>query len=379
MPHRRISDPQRLYALIDEILLIEAHADLDVLMRRIVDGAVDLVGARYGALGVIDVNGTGLREFITEGVSERECAAIGEPPVGKGLLGAVIEGGRPIRVDDLGADPLASGFPSGHPVMRRFLGVPVRLGNGEVFGNLYLCDREDGAPFSDEDEAVVDALGRAAGLIITEASLRAKVHELTINEERARLARDLHDTVIQHLFAVGLGLQATSGLSMSDEARDRVLQSIDDLDATIREIRTTIFEISLDRSSKDNGLRARILALVDEVASRLNLPVAVEFLGPIDAAIGSVCADHVTNAVRELLANVVRHAQATRAVLRFSVTSGMAALVVEDDGLGLGSFGPTGHGLENLAERARLVGGDCTFAERPGGGTAVTWTATWLR
>ena len=194
-----------------------------------------------------------------------------------------------------------------------------------------------------------------------------------------RLARDLHDTVIQHLFAVGLSLHTTAGLSMSDEVRGRVLQSVDDLDATIREIRTTIFKISLDPSNKSNGLRARILTLIDEVATRLELPVAVEFLGPIDAAVGAVCADHVANVIRELLANVVRHARATRAVLRFSVANGMAVLVVEDDGLGLASFGPAGHGLDNLADRARLVGGACTIAERPGGGTLVTWTATWLR
>lgn len=378
VPHHRVSDPERLHSLIDGILLIEADLELDVLLRRIVTEATVLVDARYGALGVLDADGTGLREFITVGISDEARARIGSLPVGKGLLGAVINEQRTIRIDDLHTDPSSSGFPANHPDMTRFLGVPVRLDKGETFGNLYLCDRVDGEPFSDEDEAVVESLGRAAGLVITLARLREQVQVLTLADERARLARDLHDTVVQRLFAVGLSLQAVVA-GLDADARERVLTAIDDLDSTVREIRTTIFEISRDRTPGETGMRARVLALVDEVTSRLELPVSVEFSGPIEASIGSECADHVVRAARELLTNVVRHAEAQRAWLRVSVRDGTAMLVVEDDGRGIADVASVGRGLGNLRERAGEVGGAFAIEPRAGGGTTATFTATWLR
>jgi signal transduction histidine kinase len=305
--------------------------------------------------------------------------AIGGLPIGRGLLGRVIEESSVVVVDDIAAEPDAAGFPPGHPSMTSFLGVPVRVGSGEVYGNLYLCDREDGRPFDEEDAALVDALGHAAGLVISEAKLRERLAEMTLHQERARLARDLHDTVIQRLFAVGLSLQSLDVLELPDTVHERVRAAVDDLDATIREIRTTIFEISRDRGLGGAGLRARLLALVDEVTSRLGLDVAVEFAGPIDTAIGPECANQTVHAVRELLTNVVRHAGATQATLQLTVVDGAATLTVTDDGIGPGDWATTGRGLVNLQERAATLGGACAVGARPGGGTLVTWTATWLR
>jgi signal transduction histidine kinase len=379
MPHRKITSQDRLYALIDAMLLIEADAELGTLLARIVTEAADLVGARYAALGVVDADGTGLREFITAGVSDEQRSAIGDLPVGHGLLGRVITEGTVIRVEDLHADPHAVGFPSNHPVMTTFLGVPVRTGSGAVYGNLYLCDRADGLAFTDEDEAVVEALGRAAGLLIDEAELRLQLRELTLLEERARLARDLHDVVIQRLFAVGLSLQATAGADLPEDVRRRITTAIDDLDATVREIRTTIFEISRDRSPAAAGVRSQLLDLVDEVATRLGLPVTVEFSGPVDVTVGPLCADHLVRAARELLTNVVRHAHASRASLKLVVADGAARLEVADDGIGTSPDHTFGYGLRNLAERAEEVGGTCTVTPGAEGGTLVTWTATRLR
>lgn len=379
VPHRSITDPERLHALIDAMLQIGEEASLDEVLHRIVRAAAELVGARYGALGVLDADGDALRAFLTHGISDAERDAIGTLPTGKGLLGEVIREHHPIRSQDLAQEPLSSGFPPGHPPMRQFLGVPVRTGPDEVFGNLYFCDRLDGQAFSDEDESIVDALGRAAGLVISEARLREQLHDMTLSEERARLARDLHDTVIQRLFAVGLSLQSLDALGLAPAARERVRSSIDDLDATIREIRTTIFEISRNPSRKETGLRASLLALADEVTSRLGLRVSVEFAGPIDAAIGPECAEHLHSAARELLTNVVRHANATRATFQVTVADGVATVVVADDGIGPGSWSSTGRGLVNLKERAHAVGGTCVVEARPEGGTLVTWTATWLR
>jgi signal transduction histidine kinase len=379
VPHRKITSLDRLYALIDAMLLIEADAELATLLQRIVTEAAELVGARYGALGVLDDEGSSLREFITTGVTDAQRLAIGAPPVGLGLLGHVIDEGRVIRVTSLEADPEAVGFPPNHPAMTTFLGVPVRTGTGAVYGNLYLCDRADGVAFDDEDEAVVEALGRAAGLLIDEAHLRLKLRELTLLEERARLARDLHDIVIQRLFAVGLSLQATAGADLPADVERRITTAIDDLDATVREIRTTIFEISRDRSPAGAGVRSQLLDLVDEVATRLGLPVTVEFAGPVDVAVGSVCADHLVRAARELLTNVVRHAHASRASLKLVVADGSATLEVADDGIGPTPDHTFGYGLRNLSERAEAVGGTCTVTPGAESGTLVRWTATRLR
>jgi len=379
VPHRRVADPERLHALIDAMLLIGEEARLDEVLTRIVEAAARLVDARYAALGVLDEDKTSLRSFITCGVDDEVRRAIGAPPTGHGLLGKVIEDASVLRLEDLTRDPGSAGFPEGHPVMHRFLGVPVRVRSGEIFGNLYLCDPSDGSWFTEEDASVVEALGRAAGLVIAEARLRDQLAVMTLHEERSRLARDLHDTVIQRLFAVGLSLQALDDEGMSEHARERIHVAVDDLDATVREIRTTIFEISRDKGMGGAGLRARLLALVDEVSSRLGLPVAVEFNGPIDAAIGPECANQVVHATRELLTNVVRHANAAQASLQLSVAAGTASLVVADDGIGPGELASRGRGLVNLSERAATVGGRCVIEPRDGGGTLVTWTATWLR
>lgn len=378
VPHRVIEDPKRLHALIDAMLLIGHPATLDELLQQIVDTAADLVGVRYAALGVIDAHGTGLRAFITHGVTQAEREAIGPLPSGQGLLGRVIEERHTIRVDDLTTAEGRSGFPPNHPPMRRFLGAPVLVGTDKVFGNLYLCDRFDGEPFTAEDEALVDALGVAAGLVISDARLRAHLQDATLAAERARLARDLHDTVIQRLFAVGLGLQALSAAQLSDSSREQLQSAIDELDTTIREIRTTIFEISDRRNEDAGGLRSELRAIVDEATSRLGLRVAVEFDGAIDTGVSKEAADHVVHVVRELLSNVVRHANASRAMLTVSLEDGVLCIVVADDGRGPASFGPEGHGLGNLRARAKALGGDVEVDGREGGGTVVTWTARRL-
>jgi two-component system, NarL family, sensor histidine kinase DevS len=378
VPHRTVTDPERLHALIDAMLLIGVEAPLSELLQRIVDVAADLVGARYAALGVLDEDVAALQAFVTHGVSDAERAAIGSAPRGRGVLGQVIVERRPIRFDDLTSAPAFAGFPPHHPPMRQFLGVPVWVRDDDVFGNLYLCDRLDGAPFSDEDEAVLEALGRAAGFVIAEAKVKDRLREVTLGDERTRLARDLHDSVIQRLFAVGLSLQSVAGSALPDEAHARILWAIDELDTTIREIRATIFELTSESGRAGTSLRRQLLELVDEVTTRLGLPVSVAFAGPVDTAIGPSLAAHILHAVRELLSNVVRHASASQAHLRLEVADGTATVTVADDGVGPGRSTTGGHGLSNLEERARAVGGTCVVAHHEGGGTIVRWTATWL-
>ncbi len=375
MPFRRVSDPERLHALIEAMLLIESELDLSVLLRSVVSVASELVDARYGALGVSSPDGTELHQFITYGMSADERERIGDLPRGHGLLGGVLHDASARRSTNIGHEPDSSGFPANHPVMKTFLGVPVLSGDGRVFGNLYFCDRRDGQPFTDEDEALVEAFGRAASLIVDKARLRAQLREFTLTEERERLARDLHDTVIQRLFAVGLSLQSVLSTSLDDAVRTRVTTSIDDLDATIREIRTTIFEITHERVTASAGLRSRVLSIIDEVTTRLELPVDVTFEGPLDTMVGPQAAGHVIKTLREVLTNVVRHAQASRVDVSVEMHDGTLTVRVLDDGVGFNASSTSGRGLRNLADRAAELEGSFDISRREDGGTLVVWSA----
>lgn len=159
----------RLDGLIDAILAITSGLKLDATLRAIVHTAAELVDARYGALGVRGYDHR-LVEFVYEGIDEETRHLIGSLPEGRGVLGALIEEPKPIRLDDISRHPASVGFPLHHPPMRTFLGVPVRI-RDEVFGNLYLTEKADGQPFSDDDEVLVQALAAAAGVAVDNARL----------------------------------------------------------------------------------------------------------------------------------------------------------------------------------------------------------------
>ena len=373
MAFHRVQDPQRLHALLDAILLIEADAQLNTLLLSIVENACTLVGARYGALGVLSADGQSLSRFLTHGVDESTRQAIGRLPHGAGILGEVIRTRALLRLEDLHDHPSAAGWPAAHPNMTRFLGVPVTTNDGRVFGNLYLTDPLSGEAFSDEDEDVVAAFGRAAGLVIGQAQLRHQLREATLNEERARLARELHDTVIQRLFGVGLALQLTLTGSLDDGSREHINTALDDLDVTIREIRTTIFEI--DRDEEEHlPLDKRVRALCDEVTSRLGVRSTVVVADDIDTELDRASARSTIAALREALSNVARHAQAHHVDVELVVVGNFVELTVRDDGVGFGPDHAPGRGLANLLERAEEFGGTCVVSSAPGEGTLVRWS-----
>lgn len=374
MAFHKINDPERLHALIDAILLIETDADLDGLLSRIIETASRLVGAKYGALGVIARDGTTLSRFITYGIDPVDRAAIGPEPRGEGLLGEIIRLRTTLRIDDLAKHETSSGFPPNHPSMQRFLGVPVTTGDGHIFGNLYLTDPLDGEPFSEEDEQLTEALGRAAGLIIDQAMLRTNMRELTLSEERERLARDLHDTVIQRLFGVGLALQMSLHSIVNDDVRDRINNVLDELDETIHEIRTTIFEIDQDLVVGPT-LEQRVKKLSSEIESRLGVLADVKVSSDIDTSVGPRCAQHCVQALREILSNVVRHSEATAVDIQLDTNENLVEVIVHDNGVGFVPNVGSGRGVRNLASRARELGGNCTIESRIGGGTTVRWTA----
>lgn len=535
---------RRLARLLDAVVTVGSDLELREVLDRITRSACELVGARYGALGVLDHDGRGLAEFVTHGLTPAQRAALGEPPHGLGLLGLLIHEPRTRRVADIAHHPASYGVPQGHPPMTTFLGTPVRTRTA-VFGNLYLADKQGGREFTAEDESVLEALASAAGVAVENARLydlsrrrgrwaeamrelgqalladeeedaalatlleavravagaervavalvddgrlvlrpvgdglrtggeltgpawrplregRRPVHagappderleevaavraalgadpagpaagfplssagpevgvllvawsrdvrdpsatvgelvgvaletgvalvagrarrdraRVSLLDDRARIARDMHDHVIQRLFATGLSLQAVSGLATHPTLRDRLEEAVGELDAAISEIRQAIFEL---HERRDQGLAAHLQRVVHGLGRgagggpgsaaagtpRVDVDPAVEDL-PQDLA------DDVVAVVREGVANAVRHAAADTVAATVEVHADgpdrTVVVVVEDDGVGVDPGRPRS-GLANLADRATRRGGLLHVAPRSPAGTRLEWT-----
>jgi signal transduction histidine kinase len=525
----------RMHALLEAVVAVGSNLDLEVMLRQIVQAAVTLVDARYGALGVIGEGGR-LAEFIPVGLDEDRIARIHHWPEGRGLLGELIRDPRPLRLADMSAHPRSFGFPAGHPPMKSFLGAPVRV-RDEVYGNLYLTEKQDSAGFDDEDEAVLVALGAAAGVAIGNARLyaearqqqhwlrasgevtarllsgaaadevldlvtvqalaisgadlvvlalpagrnqlviehaagegsehavglvlpvagsasgvvlttgkplsvddfsaderiapvardrlglgpvvvvplgapgnvhgiltagrcsgsmplasaavemlasfaaqagvglelathRADAQRLAVFEDRDRIARDLHDLVMQRMYATGMSLESVSArLGDSDNGR-RVASAVDALDDTIKEIRAAIFSLHTRPATEQDGLRARILEVLDEASSALGFAPALRICGRIED-IPSDVVEHLLGALREALSNAARHARASKVDVTVEAGAGLA-LLVRDNGIGIRDVGRRS-GLANLADRAALFGGTMRTRPAHGGGTELEW------
>jgi signal transduction histidine kinase len=239
--------------------------------------------------------------------------------------------------------------------MTSFLGVTVRV-RSVVYGNLYLTDKIGAREFGDQDEALAEALAVAAGIAIENTRLHERVRVLSVLDDRDRIARDLHDRVIQRVFAVGMSLQAAVRLSDRDQIVERVNKAVDDLDTTVTEIRTAIFE--LGNKTITGGLRHSVLELTEEMASSLGVRPEVTFKGPVDNAISQRIADSLLAVLREALTNAGKHAKATNYVVTISVAEDVC-LEVQDNGIGIEvsqAFG-AGLGLLNLRSRAERLGG----------------------
>jgi signal transduction histidine kinase len=526
----------RTHALLEAVVAVGSHLELEVVLRHIVEAAVELVSARYGALGVIGEGGR-LAEFIPVGLDESEIARIHHWPEGRGLLGKLITDPRPLRLRDISAHPGSSGFPDGHPPMRSFLGVPVRI-REEVYGNLYLTEKQ-GGDFDEEDEALVQALASAAGVAIENARLYAEARRqqqwlrataevtqrllsedrpgevlelvtsqaleisgadlvvlalptpdrkrlviehacgdgaaetlglvlpaegsasgivmasgkplavenfssdprvapvarqhmalgpavliplgpagdvrgvltagrhqggfplsppavemvttfaaqagigielaehrkdaqrLALFEDRDRIARDLHDLVIQRLFATGMSLQGATALMRDSEAAHRVEQAVDALDETIKDIRAAIFSLQARGQADQPGLRTRILSIMEEMAGPLGQSPGLRMAGQLDTRVPGPIAGQLLAALREALANVAKHAHASRTEVTVEARTDLV-LLVRDNGVGLPETARRS-GLGNLADRARELGGTFRVDPAAGGGTELEW------
>lgn len=367
-------DAGHLTKLMNAFTTLGTDLELDVVLSHIVEAGVELVDATYGALGVLSPDRAHLSSFVTVGIDDDGVRVIGDRPKGHGILGLLIVDPAPLRLPDLTRHPESYGFPEGHPPMTSFLGVPVYV-RGEVYGNLYLTDKQGGGPFTALDETLAVGLAAAAGAAIDNARLYSQVREVTLLEDRERIARDLHDTVIQRLFATGLMLQGAARLAERPEVVDRIIQAVDDLDATVREVRTSIFELHAPRQ-RANSVRRQLLEVGDEMTDALGFVPSFQFEGPVDAQIDTTVAAHLVGVVRETLSNAARHAATETLDVTLTVGDGQLTLLVDDTGVGRGRPSPnagSGRGLANLDQRARDLGGTLEVEDRPGGGTRVRW------
>jgi signal transduction histidine kinase len=355
-------------------MAIGSDLDLAAVLRRLVAAAADLVDARYGALAVLDETKTGMAEFLTVGLDDDTYRAIGDLPRGQGVLGLLIVEPSPLRLPDLREHVDSYGFPPNHPPMRSFLGVPIRVRN-EVFGNLYLTDKTTAEVFSDVDEELVVGLAGAAGIAIENARLHRRLSELALLEDHERIARDLHDTVIQRLFATGLSLQAAARVAAPSDVVDRIQRAVRDLDDTLKHIRTVIFGLEATAASGGaiQGLRAQVMSLAREATGALGFTPRVAFGGPVDTLVDEKTATELLATLREALSNVARHAAATGVDIGVMAEKDII-LRVSDDGCGIGDVATgKGYGLRNMSVRAEDLGG--WFEVRTGkkGGTQLEW------
>jgi len=362
--------------LIDAGMALASELSLESVLQRIVELAVELTGARYGALGVLGPDGASITSFITVGITDEERAALGDPPTGHGLLGALIHDARPIRIPDIAADPRSVGFPPHHPPMRSLLGVPI-AGRGKTFGDVYLTDKQGAEAFDEEDERVLLVLAAQAAVavenarLIDEAERNAReLRRLEVLEDRERIAKELHDGVIQSLFAVGMSLQGLATRSADPETQERLDLAVEDVDRAIRDLRNYIFGLRPGILA-DRQLDQAIRDLATEFGERSGVITVVEIDGDVAAALASLAGD-VVQLVREALSNVERHGAATTCRVTLRGTDDGVLLEVDDDGRGFDvDLATWGMGIENLRDRVEALGGAFRIDSTPGEGTTV--------
>ena len=363
-----------LAAVSEAVLGIAGDLSLDTVLERLVRTARELVHARYAALGVPDEEGTGFSRFIPAGMTDDEIESLGPLPRTHGLLGAMLTDPTPFRTDDITADPRFRGWwPATHPLMRSFLGVPIVF-RGDIVGAFYLTDKTTAPTFSAEDEHLVGVLAAHAAVLIEHARLYEQSRELSVLDERNRLARELHDAMTQALFGLRLTIETAASLVESDPSRatGELERARALVDAVFGELRSLIFELR-PPSLETEGLADAVRKHLEVVgrANRLSVDVAVDGSRRLDSDV-----EHeLFRILQEAVTNAVRHANASSLAVSLDIGEGAASLTVHDDGIG---FDPEARtirsrrlGLTSMRERAQALGGTMAVESEPGGGTTI--------
>lgn len=363
-----------LAAVSDAILGVAGERSVEAVLQHLVIAARELAGARYAALGIPDADGDGFARFLTAGMDDDLIDAIGPLPRTHGLLGSLLVEAAPYRSDDVAADPRFTWWPEAHPRMGAFLGIPI-LFKGDVVGALYLADKDDGGSFDESDERLLRLLAAHAAVAIEQARLLEASRELSIYEERARLARDLHDATVQTLFSLSLSAEVAASALTGDPAAALVeIQRIQELSqAAVSELRSLIFELR-PPALEDEGLVPTLAKRLDVLGRTHGIKVAL--VAPLSERLEPGVETGLFRIVQEALANVARHADAGRVEVALEMVDMSVRVTVSDDGVG---FDPEARailsrrlGLTSMRERAQALGGDLVIDSTPGRGTRVT-------
>jgi signal transduction histidine kinase len=367
-------DEQALRQLLLAGRGLVSELDPDRVLGRVLEVAMEITGARYAALGVLNRERTALERFISRGVDEATRERIGDPPTGRGVLGVLIDESRPLRLADVSAAPKSFGFPAHHPTMRTFLGVPIEIG-GEPWGNLYLTEKAGGAEFDQADEEAVGVLGEWAAIAIgnarSVAAERLRLSMEAAEQERMQWARELHDETLQGLAATRLMLVTATRRAGGSvpEGIDRAIKQVDHEIAALRALISDLRPDSLDQ----HGIAAALRGLAERVESRVS-GVQIEVLvglpsrgrppRALEVAIYRVAQESITNALR--------HGGAGRLEITLEKSNTTYELTVIDDGSG---FDPErtefGFGIMGMRERAELAGGTLVIDAASGRSTRV--------
>ncbi len=369
---------RELLALHDAALAIGGELELEPVLQRVVDQARSLVGARYGALSYLREEG-GIAAFLTSGITPEQRARMGPIPEGHGLLGVVLTEGRPLRLADLTRDPRSVGFPPHHPPMHSLLAVPIRP-HGRVLGNLYLTEKEAAPEFDADEEETLTRFATLAALAIENARLHHQVRALAITQEREWIAREMHDSLAQVLGYVNTKAQAAQALLRNGQD-DRAAEQIGQLAEAARAAYAEVREGILGLRTSLGGERGFLGTLRDYLERwQVQSGVAVELDGPPDRAeplpLAPQAEVQLLRIVQEALANIRKHAGATRARIRLGEDDGWIEAVIEDDGAGfapeeLGRTAFPRFGLATMRERAEAAGGTFAVSSAPGQGTRL--------
>lgn len=372
----------QLAALHEAALSLTTELDMGHVLQKVVDLSCSLVNARYAALGVLDDAGEYIEQFITAGIDPVVRAQMGELPRGHGLLGALIKDGKPIRIPEIGDDPRSVGFPPNHPPMHSLLGVPIRS-KGRVIGDLYLTDKlievEDGTErlgvFTPEDQEVAEMFATQAAIAIENAQLYRKTQQLAILQERQRFGMDLHDGIIQSIYAIGLMLEESDLAVESNppDAHTSIRQALHGLNDVIRDIRNYILDLRPQRfQGRDLGQGLEEIARELRANTLLNIDVNTDGVD-----LRSLSAEQTVDLLhiaQEAITNAAKHARATYVGVELRENAGKLVLSIHDNGQGFElaqGQNKGGHGLRNMRERAAAIGGELHVDSRVGEGTKL--------
>lgn len=375
MNERLEASNRELRALRKAGLDLQGELSLGVVLQKVVEQAAKLIGARYGALTVLDGKGE-IDEFRTTGLSEEARRRIGPPPQGRGLLGVPLREGETLRVDDIRGDPRSAGFPPNHPPMRTLLAVPI-ICNTPHCGQLYVSERIDGDTFSEDDEKTLQGFAHEAAVAIDTAQVHAQLEALAVAEERLRISREMHDGMAQVLAYVNTKAQASREFLAKDR-RDQAVEQLDQLAAAAREVYTDVRQGILAlrlQPGPERTLKETLEEYIGAWQERCGVHTEVRIDDGL--ALRPEVELQVVRIVQEALANVRKHAEAERVEIDLQPIDGRLVARIRDDGRGfdprsIGKAHFPRFGLTVMRERAQSVGGRFEIDSRPGGGTMVT-------